>query len=608
MRSKTTLVLLVVTLLLGVFIWFFERKVDPAEQRAERARSALRIHPESITYIRFRTDELDIECEKEEGAWLVTQPVRARADGGTIERALWGMQRLSRGDVITAAEQEQQALTTADYGLGEPRVRITLGDERVRRTFLVGDETALGEQLFIKEESQADIIVTDAALQELIPETLEEIRDRNLFAGTPYEVNRFEIRRREGFLQVVRRENGAWELQQPLVARADATACRKLLEALFDLEVEAFVTDELADPAAYGLDDSPLQVSIWLERDNEAQTLFLGNRLEGEEERIYAKNDAFESVYLVSAAIVERLGLRVEELRDRRLLPWGSHEIAGVRFLEGERAIELAKRDAEWELVKPVQQKADNEQVNAMLQGWADARIERFVGDAVTNEEALGFSAPYTAVVMARAPLSNPASTEEAGTSPEVETWTALLERASNQSPQRVWVKGSGSLYEVNETLREWVSLDPLSFRDRQVLRVGAEGIRFISLEWPEREQTIVRNETGTFVPETSENAVVDKDAVADILSVVGGLRAVRFVAANPESLEPFGLEEPRVMLTLGLSGESGIEKALLLGKRNEDGYVYATIRGEDVVFLLEEAVRRMLTRDLYAVVPAPGE
>ena len=86
------------------------------------------------------------------------------------------------------------------------------------------------------------------------------------------------------------------------------------------------------------------------------------------------------------------------------------------------------------------------------------------------------------------------------------------------------------------------------------------------------------------------------------------GLGAVRYVVENPAQLAAYGLEKPACVLTLGLTGESGLEKSLLLGaSAGEDG-VYAMIRGEDVVFVVAEAMSSLLRRPLHApAAPAPS-
>jgi hypothetical protein len=170
-----------------------------------------------------------------------------------------------------------------------------------------------------------------------------------------------------------------------------------------------------------------------------------------------------------------------------------------------------------------------------------------------------------------------------------------------------VQVEGETSLYEVDAGLMEDVSLDYLFYRDREVLDLADGDVRMLKVMRDGVAQSVEKNDEGAFVTPDDGAGEVDQDAVLDILGVVRTLRALRYVAEDPEDLAAFGLAEPVCLVTLGLTGESGIEKTLLLGSAAKGGGRYAMIRGEDVVFITEEVLLDLLRRELYAPAPAPA-
>ena len=95
-----------------------------------------------------------------------------------------------------------------------------------------------------------------------------------------------------------------------------------------------------------------------------------------------------------------------------------------------------------------------------------------------------------------------------------------------------------------------------------------------------------------------STNAAAS-EVIADILFFAANLRAVRVEALNPASLEPYGLDGGGTVLTLGLMGETGIQKSIVLGRPAPPDGVYAMVKGQDVVFVLSSAVADMLKRRL---------
>jgi hypothetical protein len=91
----------------------------------------------------------------------------------------------------------------------------------------------------------------------------------------------------------------------------------------------------------------------------------------------------------------------------------------------------------------------------------------------------------------------------------------------------------------------------------------------------------------------------VNKDVVDDVLLLTANLRALRIESDNPKTLVACGLDKPGRILSLGLTGETGIQKSILMGFRAKTDGVYAMIQGEDVVFVLENGVMERLTRAL---------
>ena len=266
MRFKTTLLLFMATLGLGAFIWFVDRKADTTERRENRARYALRVDAAHVKALNIVVGDLQIDCEKQGKRWLITKPVKTRADAGEVERILDELTRLPRGEVITAAEQKKQNLAEADYGFDPPRARIVLRTEQRDVAVLIGRDAALGGALYIKEEGQPDIISTGTNILAALPRDVVDLRDRRVFEGFPADVTSISMRRPEGFLQLVRDAQGMWRIQKPLSARAAGPAVQELLDGLFELRVDEFVADSFEAASLYGLDEPLAQVTLGTEK------------------------------------------------------------------------------------------------------------------------------------------------------------------------------------------------------------------------------------------------------------------------------------------------------------------------------------------------------
>jgi len=599
MRFKPTFLLLLLVVALGLFILLVERKAQSTREREDLARKALEITPEHVSYLSIESADMKVECAREGNVWMIVHPVRAKAEPGSITRILTGLENLPRGEVITPEERKERGVSLAAYGLENPSDTITVGDSMHRRTILVGGHALLGGAVYIKEEQQDDVVATTTNLLNLLPKSVSDLRNRTLFEGGPERVQRMDLRDRNGFIQITRRKAGLWFIEQPLVTRAAPSVVRGIIDALYNLRVARFVSDGGGDLISYGLDDPSLKVSLYRgEKEGEVAMLF-GNTLKEEPSLVYVKSGEGDSVYAVSTNILGQLGAKVDELRDRRLLALPIHEIGYVHIRGGERSIILEKKGADWNVVEPKQYKADRERVNTLLRVWTGTRIQRFVDGVGTNLDAYGLADPSKSVTFAMKAIPENTNKTVSGAANKAVT-VFLNGEEPGDGTILVGVDGEEPLYGIKADVLDTISLEPLYYRNREVLTLDRDDVVDITVEQGAKKQMVKRDGKGIFRPTLAEQYVLDDDTIQSILMVVAELKAYEFVADDPEDLAPYGLKEPEAIVTLGLRSEAGISKSILFGSDAGASGVYAMLRGRDVVFILEKTIRAALLQDLY--------
>ena len=598
MKFRTTLFLFVAVILLGGFIWLFDQRLESTREREEEARKAMRIAADRISYLEIQTTNLLVECAEEDGKWMLVQPVRDRADSAAIDRVLSGLQNLSRGEVITASERKNRNLQLSDYGFDLPRAKITLGDNLRRRTILVGRTALLGGSVYIKDESLDDVIATDTNLLQFIPQTVADLRDRVLFHGAREQVQRLDVHSGRGFFQVAKGEQGQWAIQQPITARASPMAIQEILAQLFDLRIEKFVAESKSDLFAYGLDDAAVKVSVSSSSKDGTTELWLGSPVETNKDLVYARVKGSESICAVRASILGELGMKAEELRDRRLTTLSIYDITYFRAEEGEHAVELRRDGETWNVVEPKQWKADPQHMRDLLTAWVGAGIEVFVDDPKTNLSAIGLAPPARTLKFARrAPAAPGEESQPVIAGDEVTVQVSSSKRGLGLVLVRV--EQEDKLYEILADALNTVSKDPLFYRDREVLNLDPDDVLKITVSQDDRERSAERGSSGEFQVVGSADGKIDPEAVRDLLMTACHLVVSEFVADTPEKLSDYGLDKPRAVLALGLKGEAGLGKAILFGADAGDKGVYAMLRGQDVVFVLANSVKENLLRDL---------
>lgn len=599
MNGKSTLGLLLAVLLTGLFIVLFERGTESTETRMVQASRAFYFNPETVTSIEVTSENVSFECRREKMFWIMKKPAEEQADGGAVEELLYRLSTVGRGETITPDQLAARNLHPEDFGLDRPRVRIAVLDSGRPAVYLLGAATPLGNALYAAREGHAEVFTADDSVLDLLPADADLLRSRRLFHEERAKVRQIAIHREEGFLQVERDKEGRWFLRQPVTGRADRNRIYEWLDALFKFEIADFTASETGDASAYGLTDSQLHITLTFNGDDSGSTLILGRATAENPGLIYARRAAGRAVYTVPAALADLLRVKEADWRERRLLPLAPYEVNGIRMVSGSDSIMLSRTNSgRWMVggLQPVA--ADPERVKALLNAWASAEIVEFNDAAGTNLSVYGLAPEKMRVSF----LKNSGQPDGA---------FELLVGGLPADNGRVWVKAVSerALYRIPAAVIERISLDRLFYRDREVLTTDPARVRSITLKNADREETLQMDPaTGKFLSIRPRQEMPDELAVQKVLVSVSRLVAGRFVAEDPADLSRYGLDLPADELTIGLAGQDGISKTLMLGNESEEGGFYAMIKGQDIIFTLDRQIRDAAFPSTFFVAPPAGE
>ncbi len=605
MHYRTTLLLLLFVCVLGVFIWIVEWKPSSYDNPQNREQKLLDVDLEQIGYVSFYRDGMFIECVNEHDRWFINKPIRARSDNSKINRLLVIMEMLPKGEAITLAERQARELTLDDYGLMNPRARIVLGEKEKRYKLTIGKDSPLKDAVYVRLGKQDSVIVTSTNVLNVIPCNVNDIRDTKLLQGSPSYVSCLEIKRHDGPMIQMKKEGAEWILHKPVISRADWIKMSSLLKNLFSMRIQHFVSETMADPAAYGLsdDEAILQVNLWQNEKTIVTKLFFGKDTTEKGDMVYANCKDSSSIYAVRKSEVEAVQITVNDIRDSHIYFMPKDNIVFIQIEKDGKVLQLHKDDkVGWRIDKPKQWPANSRVVNDLFSRINSLRIEAFVDGAVTNLQAFGLDKPSTVIRVADAvPLSGTVTQAVSLiTLPPGGTSRSL--KLSCPQPGKAYIyaqfEGELQVYQISASAASTFPIEPLPCRDTTVMSLDPSMIRTITLKKNGREQTVERvGETSWKLIEPATGQV-NKAVIRNILVSVSDLSVLRFEGWNIPVLSVYGLKDASVSLTLRLTGEKGIQKSLIFGEPSEDLGVYTMLQGQDVVFILEKEVAGFLTTD----------
>lgn len=279
MRSKVTVVLLFLNVVLFAYIYFYdkptidERKTLEARRRVLGAESAT---IESLTR-KSRTGEV-VTLEKRLDSWWLTAPYEWPADRNAIAGLLSTLELLEHETSFAVAGLEASGRSLADYGLADPTMTVTFKSAGIDYTLQVGDVTQVSNNLYLLSSDRTRIHVVSRSLAENIGLPLDILRSASIFSVPVFEVRSLNVQTAErANLKVRLRRDaaGRWNFEAPINARASKSAVEVTINAVNAITARSFVEQRETDLERAGLNSPSLQVT--LEGNARRETLLLGS-------------------------------------------------------------------------------------------------------------------------------------------------------------------------------------------------------------------------------------------------------------------------------------------------------------------------------------------
>jgi hypothetical protein len=592
MHLRTTFFLLVLTLLVASLVVVDQTSDNNSTDQTRTSSKLLDFEPERVTYWSFTGTKGSVECMNEHGQWMIAKPFKTRAKDARVNYMLSVLSSLTKSETITADQRKARALSLKDYGLEKPDVRFILGSPDKRITINIGNLAPLKDCVYVQLDENNTVFAASPNLLDIIPRGLSDIRDNHLISGSPAHVKKLEIKSVPSPLIQVVKEGPEWIIHKPVMTRADWVRISGFLDSLFKAQIDQYVTDTMTDPSLYGLndDEAVMQIGVWQNDIETGEYILFGKKADEKGDFIYACLRGQSSVFKVKAEILNSLNMTLNNIRDARLFFMAPDSFASIRVEEGNNVLTLLRDPkGNWQITEPKQWKADDKTVEALVNRLNSLRIEMVLPAANTNTPSLEKPAKIITVTNGETNITQAAVTRILQLSPAVQGQEYVLGRFTDED----------EIYQLSATAIATISLNPLSYRVSNVLMIDSSAVRKIIQKKDNREQIVVREDSGRWRAISPADSTPNQTAINDILAGAEVIRAVRFEPAADAAVRLFGLQTGARTVTFILSGQESISKTIVIGENAEEKGVYAMIQGQEFVFVLEKKLVDTLLRDI---------
>lgn len=443
-------------------------------------------------------------------------------------------------------------------------------------------------------EVDRTLCVVNGSLAEHFPESPEALRTTHLLPTQSAE-RIVAIERRETgtpFVLLSRQPEG-WMVTQPITFAVDTEEMSRVISMLTTLPIEQYIAPNRLDPDApaltsatlsaeltpYGLDDdSALRVQVRVLGRADPIGLRLGKIVEGATNSVYALMDKHQAIVRVPRAIKGALSDAegLFSLRNRKVFTIGEAqpEALSVTTLQGDE-MSLLYTNGVWMIQKPMVCRADTLAVNELFKQLTALRADCLMAATLDanlsprQEQHVSFTCGGKTMGFTLQPTG-------------LLTEDTLLMRFD----------GNASVFTVPATNLPPALLSgfTLSLIDATMLSLSPATIRRLAVEGNTRADCIRRaSAQAPWQTEMPIGASVDETKLEVWFKALADLKAEHVVAQvhTLEERASYGLDTPRLTITLDLDTADSFRKRLLLGEVNPDGTCYALIQGQPFVYLL---------------------
>lgn len=355
--KKSTLIVVVLAIALGAFVYFYDSKRSVAPPTDEASwKPAFAVNANQIAGLTLVSETGKTVFAKQGKDWRITQPVSTRADQASISGIV--------NDLSSAKIRRSFAPAPTDslskYGLAQPAVTIEFQQSGgAEHTVRLGDRDFSGNVVYALIDASKSVDLLPVSLLDETDKPLFQLRDRSLLELDGGEITGITIDAPSGTIAVTKK-NSVWDIVKPREVLADSSAVDSLASALSTDKFTDVASESPDDLAKYGL-THPL-MSVTATAGKQEFHLSVGKK---NGDNYYARDTARPMIFEISSTVYGALNKKFFDLRDKSILHFDPANVATVEIHNANGNIECAQgKDDQWTILQPTADKGK------VIQSW----------------------------------------------------------------------------------------------------------------------------------------------------------------------------------------------------------------------------------------------
>jgi hypothetical protein len=212
-------------------------------------------------------------------------------------------------------------------------------------------------------------------------------KQEKLFASVASDnIEELTVKNDAGEVTTLKKQDGKWVMTSPVQTRGSDIDASGIANGLAGLEVTRVVDENPTDVKDYGLDAPAAEITFKSGGGKPSGKLIIGKKT-ATGGSLYARKDDEKRVVLIGEFNQATFNKSTFDLRDKAIVAVDRSKVDGLDVVLGSSSFELAKKESDWSMVKPMVARADASAADGLVTSVESLQMKSVVGPSATADE-----------------------------------------------------------------------------------------------------------------------------------------------------------------------------------------------------------------------------
>jgi hypothetical protein len=410
MRFKGTLILLLVCLALGSYLYFYEIKGGEKREKAKESENQIwKLEDKNIQEIDLAAGGQHIKAvRKGDTEWVLTAPQQWDADSSELNRLAASASNIRREESLI-----QDNADLSKFGLSPAQSSLKLKTKDGKEYAIdFGNNNPGGNYSYARLSNQKAVFLVSASAASTFSKKVEDLRNHSVLSFEQNEVQSLSIKNPKGTIELIKDAADRWWLAGTDKRAADSPEVRGVLNTLSMGKIKEFFYEDAGDSKSTGFDRPFIDVTLTYGKNKAIKHLMIGSeksklqkKAKPEKkasnpllpEMYLAKDESRPDPFFVEKDFVDKLLKSPDDLRDKALAAFQRYEIDSILLTNTKGSFSFTKSGGDW-LLSSANKKAKWEAVNGILDSL-EKKVKEWI-DTPAPLATYGLDKPHIHVVL----------------------------------------------------------------------------------------------------------------------------------------------------------------------------------------------------------------